>query len=105
MNTAVSTAPSHRCIVYFVKENSHSNTIETTMTEKSVMVIPSSRIGHTAPVAPRINRTLKTFEPRTLPMAMPLLPFLAATTLVASSGMEVPIATTVKPITASLTPK
>ena len=35
---------------------------------------------------------------------MPLLPFFAATTLVASSGRDVPPATIVSPITASLTP-
>ena len=45
-----------------------------------------------------------TLEPSTLPMAMPLLPLRAATTLVASSGSDVPPATMVRPITASLTP-
>ena len=37
-------------------------------------------------------------------MDMPLLPLRAATTLVASSGSDVPIATTVSPTTASLMP-
>ena len=48
---------------------------------------------------------LKTFEPITLPMAIADLPLRAATTLVASSGRDVPNATIVRPITASLTPQ
>ena len=45
-----------------------------------------------------------TLLPMTLPMAMALCPLRAATTLVASSGSDVPPATMVRPITASLTP-
>ena len=37
-------------------------------------------------------------------MAMPLLPFVADTTLVASSGNDVPIATIVRPMIAGSTP-
>ncbi len=62
-------------------------------------------IGDIKPVKPRIINILKTLEPNTLPMAMPLSPFFAATALVASSGSEVPPATIVSPITASLIPQ
>ena len=78
--------------------------IEITIAEKSTFVMPLSCIGQITPVVPRISRMLKTLDPSTLPMAIPLLPFFAATTLVASSGMDVPIATMVSPVTASLTP-
>jgi hypothetical protein len=48
---------------------------------------------------------LNTLEPRILPSASPASPRRAATTLVASSGSEVPTATTVRPITVSLMPR
>ena len=73
-------------------------------TAKSSMVMPLIFIGEMTPVKPNIAKILNTFEPNTLPIAMPLLPFFAATTLVASSGRDVPPATIVSPITASLTP-
>ena len=67
--------------------------------------MPLICMGLMNPVSPNTIRMLKTLEPRTLPMAMPLLPLRAATTVVASSGREVPIATTVRPMIASLMPK
>ena len=48
---------------------------------------------------------LKMHEPSTLPMTIPFSPFLSAVIEVTSSGREVPIATTVRPISASLKPK
>lgn len=45
---------------------------------------------------------LKIFDPTTFPMAISLSPFLVATILVTSSGKEVPMATIVNPIRASL---
>ena len=63
-----------------------------------------SCIGLMRPVMPRIIKMLNTFDPNTLPMAIPLCPLRADTTLVASSGIEVPPAMMVRPITASLTP-
>ena len=60
-------------------------------------------MGETAPVAPRIKRTLNKLLPMTLPRAMSVCPFRAAMMLVANSGSDVPPATTVKPMTASET--
>ena len=47
---------------------------------------------------PMTTRRLKILEPTTFPMAMSLLPFMAAVTLTASSGALVPNATIVSPI-------
>jgi hypothetical protein len=47
---------------------------------------------------------LKVLLPTTLPTAMSRSPFSAAVTEVATSGIEVPMATMVRPITTSLTP-
>ena len=66
--------------------------------------MPFKSMGQITPVMPRIMRMLKTLLPMTLPMAMAERPFRAATTLVASSGSDVPPATMVSPIMASLTP-
>ena len=97
-------APSSRVMVYFVNENSHNNIIEPKSTERSTRLIPCMFMGEITPVTPKISKMLNTFEPNTLPMAMPLLPLRAATALVASSGCDVPPATMVSPITASLMP-
>ncbi len=53
---------------------------------------------------PRTTQILKMFEPRILPRTRPVSPFRAATTVVTSSGREVPRAITVKAITRSETP-
>ena len=53
---------------------------------------------------PKINKILKIFEPTAFPNANPLSPFLHATTLVTSSGKDVPIAIIVNPIKFSLNP-
>lgn len=47
---------------------------------------------------PSTNKMLNMFEPITLPIAISLSPFLAATIEVTSSGRDVPIATIVRPI-------
>ena len=56
-------------------------------------------------VRPRMTRIFSTQEPITLPSAMDVLPFKAATRLVANSGIEVPKPRIVMPITASDTPR
>ena len=91
-------------MTYLVNEKNQIIIIEMTIIERSVLVMPCNCIGHTSPVAPNIPRILKTLEPNTLPIAIPLFPFRAETTLVASSGSDVPPATIVSPITASDTP-
>jgi len=52
-----------------------------------------------------MQRMLKIFEPTTLPTAMSGWRRRAAITEVANSGMLVPADTTVRPMTASLTPQ
>ena len=56
-------------------------------------------------VRPRIPRILKMFDPTILPMAISDCFRNAAINEVASSGKDVPTATTVSPINASDTPK
>ena len=77
--------------------------MDTSMTERSMSVMPPICIGLMVAVSPRIMRMLNTLLPMTLPMAMAERPLRAATTLVASSGSEVPPATMVRPMTLSLT--
>ena len=60
--------------------------------------------GQSRAVSPRMNRTLKMFEPRTLPTATSAFPSKAPVRLTTSSGHEVPKPTMVRPITNSLTP-
>ena len=64
-----------------------------------VMVLLGTCRGTMAAVQPRINRTLKMFDPTTLPIARSGLPLKAESTLTVSSGAEVPKATIVRPIT------
>lgn len=53
---------------------------------------------------PRIKKRLKTLDPIIFPTAIPGSLFIAAMTLVVSSGILVPIAISVRPINVSLTP-
>ena len=54
---------------------------------------------------PKIKKILKILEPITFPTAISLSPFLAAMIDVTNSGNEVPTATIVNPMIASLSPK
>ena len=56
-------------------------------------------------VRPRITKVLMMLEPRILVMAKSVLPCATETILTTNSGIEVPNATTVKPMTKSLIPK
>ena len=73
-------------------------------TAKSVHWMPCTDRGVTVEHTPNIQKMLKRLLPTTFPIAMSLLPLRAATTLVANSGSDVPPATNVRPMTASLTP-
>ena len=75
-----------------------------TSIDRSTDVMPVICMGWMSPVTPRIIRMLNTLDPKTFPIAMPLCPLRAETMLVASSGSEVPPATMVRPMTASLMP-
>jgi hypothetical protein len=71
-------------------------------TTRSTLVRPGGTgIGTISAVSPRMANMLNTLEPMILPSASPASPFRAAATLVASSGSDVPTATTVRPITVS----
>ncbi len=59
--------------------------------------------GKITPATPRISRMLAMLLPRMLPMVMPASPRMLAVTLTASSGREVPNATTVRPMARSET--
>ncbi len=64
-----------------------------------------TRIGRIRAAIPRIRAMFATFEPTTLPIAMSPLCRTEATTPTSSSGIEVPMATTVSPMTSALTPR
>jgi len=61
-------------------------------------------IGNITDDRPRIQNMLNMFEPMTFPMARSTFPLYAAIPDAASSGRDVPIATTVSAIIPSLTP-
>ena len=54
---------------------------------------------------PKMKKTLKILLPKMFPNAISQFPFAAAIQEVASSGNDVPSATMVRPIIASLTPR
>ena len=58
-------------------------------------------IGFMTAVTPIIIRMLNTFDPRMFPMTISLCFFMAAIMQVESSGSDVPMAMTVRPIMAS----
>ena len=68
------------------------------------MTLIGTAAGRMVKAVPTTRPRLKTFEPRTLPTPISVWPLRAATTEVASSGREVPNATTVSPTSASETP-
>ena len=102
-NTTIRTAPSQRSTLYFDQENTSSNIILTSIMLKSNNVTSLICIGQITEVQPIIHKILNTLLPSTFPIAIPALPLRAATTVVASSGSDVPKATIVNPITLSLT--
>jgi hypothetical protein len=89
-----------------VSTQNTSRTEAPSITHRSLASIPSGTgIGPTSEAMPMIDSRLNRFEPSTLPSATPPSRFSAAARVVASSGSEVPTATMVSPITASLTPR
>ncbi len=64
---------------------------------------PATRRGEMSAASPRMNAMLKMFEPTALLSAISGFASSAAWTETTSSGIDVPIATTVKPMTAGLT--
>ena len=72
---------------------------------RSTMLIPVNESGVMRAEPPRIRSVLEMLEPSMFPSASWPLPLRAATMLVASSGIEVPAASTVTAINLSDTPK
>ena len=75
-----------------------------TSTHKSKLVMPVRRSGVMEAEQPSTKNILKRLLPMTFPMAISGFFFKAATMEVASSGNEVPPATSVRPMMDSLTP-
>ena len=78
---------------------------EPTKVKRSKLLMPVSRKGVMEALHPNTKKMLNRLLPITLPMAISGFFFKAATIDVASSGREVPPATSVSPITDSLTPR
>ncbi len=70
-----------------------------------VMKLGVAERGPMVELAPRTTRELKVFEPIMSPIMRSVLPFLAATIDVASSGRDVPIAISMNPMIAWLMPR
>lgn len=98
--------PSKRIMIRFPKNNpkNQSNIEEATNQRKSKLDIPFGNNGVMVAEHPNIKNILKRLLPIIFPIAISGFFFMAATTDVASSGSEVPTATIVTPITASLIP-
>ena len=78
--------------------------IITGISKKSTAGFNSIACGEITPATPNTRNKLRMQLPTTFPMAMSRWPRMAAMSEVASSGIEVPPATTVSPMTSSLTP-
>ena len=99
--------PSIRVIVRLAKNNpnSQSRMPEPANTHKSIFEIPANRNGVIDALQPNTKNILKRLLPITFPIVISGFFFKAATMEVASSGSEVPPATSVSPITDSLIPR
>lgn len=99
-------APCPLCRTSFLPITKESKKSTVTPTQITISSQPATVTcsGEIIPVTARTRAILSTLEPTILPMAMLLFPFRAATTEVTSSGNEVPIATTVSPMTLSAIP-
>ena len=99
--------PSIRVMVRLAKNSpkSQSRMPDPTSTHKSELVMPVRCKGVMDALQPNTKNTLNRLLPTTLPMAISGFFFKAATMDVASSGSDVPPATSVSPITDSLTPR
>ena len=92
--------PSIRVIVRLAKNNpnSQSRMHEPTSVSKSKLVIPLRWRGVMLALHPNTKKILKRLLPITFPIAISGFFFSAATIEVASSGREVPPATSVRPM-------
>lgn len=95
-----------RVMVRFLKNQptSQNRMEEPTSTAMSMLLMFPIGRGDRLALHPNTKNTLNRLLPMTLPMAIPGFFFKAAVTEVASSGKEVPPATSVSPMIESLTP-
>ena len=98
--------PSKRMMIRLPKNNpkNQSKMDEASNQIKSKFDIPLGKSGVMVAEHPKIKNILKRLLPMIFPIAISGFFFMAATTDVASSGREVPTATIVTPMTASLIP-
>ena len=99
--------PSMRVMVRLAKKSpkNQSRILEPTSTSRSRLVMPARCRGVIEALHPSTKKMLKRLLPITLPIAISGFFFRAATMEVASSGRDVPPATSVSPMTDSLTPR
>ncbi len=88
---------------YFLHINQNTKEINVKIAV-SISAVISTWIGLNIEEIPKIHKILNKLDPIIFPIAISFSPFLAATTLVTSSGRLVPTATIVSPIKVSLNP-
>ena len=99
-----STTPPMRFNCFFLMDNNRSDNPAITAIIPSTIKERWKFIGIIIDDVPRTNKILNILLPTIFPMARSSFPFLAAVMDVASSGSEVPKATTVRPIILLLIP-
>lgn len=90
------------CKIYFLPVSIaiNNNKLAQIFTNISMLLDLLNGRGFILALIPNIQKVLKIFEPTTFPIAISDCFLYAATADAANSGNEVPIATTVSPITA-----
>ena len=105
MYNATKKKPDNRLNLIFKNINGAINKLAPNMIQKSNFIkIGSTGIGEINDVIPIIASKLNIFDPIKFPKTTSAFFLTTAIKVVANSGNDVPIATNVKPTTASLTP-
>ena len=99
----LSVAPAHTRRSEVTASSTSDAAMPNGMSRRMFSLVSTS--GRISAQIPRITKTLKMFEPTTLPIATSLLPAAAESTETTSSGIEVPTATIVRPMMNSGTRK
>ena len=105
MYSATKRKPDRRLNCIFKKINGASNTLAPSITQKSNWIkFGSTGTEEIKEVIPIIASKLNIFDPIKFPKTTSAFFLTKAINVVANSGSDVPIATNVRPTTASLTP-
>ena len=105
MYSATKRKPDKRLNCIFKKINGASNTLAPSMTQKSNLIkFGSTGTEEIKEVIPIIASKLNIFDPIKFPKTTSAFFRITAINVVANSGNDVPIATNVRPMTASLIP-